>query len=67
MVVDMDDKRIIKLALSIAEEIISLCAVVLAIGAVKKEKPEVKHRMAIALGCVALSNLVGTLNSCYKN
>ncbi len=62
----INEKKVVTTALDVAEQIVSFCSIVLAVGAIK-DKAERKHKLIAMIACMLLAPLIGIVNSCYKN
>lgn len=63
--IKINEKNIVTTLLDIAEQIVSFCSIVLAIGAIK-DKAERKHKLLAMIACMMLSTLIGVVSGLYK-
>ncbi len=61
----INEKKIVTTALDVAEQIVSFCSIVLAVGAIK-DKAERKHKLIAMIACMLLSTLIGIVSGLYK-
>lgn len=61
----IDEKKIVTTALDIAEQIVSFCSIVLAIGAIK-DKTDRKPKLIAMGACMLIAPLIGIVSGLYK-
>lgn len=63
--IKINEKKTVTTLLDIAEQIVSFCAIVLAVGAIK-DKTDRKPKLLAMVACMLIAPLIGIVSGLYK-